>query len=69
MGSKVEGVGVMKDEELKFEEVESSHTLGGAGEVTRGEGRGEGIDASLLTYTLRYIILADFVIICQVGLR
>ena len=51
MGSKVEGVGVMKDEELKFEEVESSHTLGGAGEVTRGEGRGEGVDASLMTYT------------------
>ena len=38
MGSKVEGVGVMKDEEPKFEEVESSHTLGGSGEVTRGEG-------------------------------
>jgi hypothetical protein len=26
----VEGVGVMKDEELKLEEIEVSHTLGGA---------------------------------------
>ena len=41
MGSKVEGVGVMKDEELKLEDIEASHTLGGAGEVSRGEGRGE----------------------------
>jgi hypothetical protein len=38
----------MKDEELKLEEIEeiklveieASHTLGGAGEVVRGEGRG-----------------------------
>ena len=29
----------MKDEELKLEEIESSLTLGGAGEVVRGEGR------------------------------
>jgi hypothetical protein len=38
----VKGVSVMKDEEvnLKIEEIESSHTLGGAGEVIRGEGRG-----------------------------
>ena len=38
----VEGVSVMKDEEvnLKIEEIESSHTLGGVGEVIRGEGRG-----------------------------
>ncbi len=26
---KVKGVGVMKDEELKLEEIEASHTLGG----------------------------------------
>ena len=30
-GGEVEGVGVMKDEELKLEESETSHTLGGAG--------------------------------------
>ena len=30
-GEEVEGVGVMKNEELKFEEIESSHTLGGEG--------------------------------------
>ena len=29
MGEEVKGVGVMKDEELKLEEIESSHTLGG----------------------------------------
>jgi hypothetical protein len=27
----IEGVGVMKDEEVKLEEIETSHTLGGAG--------------------------------------
>jgi hypothetical protein len=27
----------MKDEELKLEEIESSHTLGGVGEAVRGE--------------------------------
>jgi hypothetical protein len=37
----------------KLEEIESSHTLGGAGDVTRGEGRGEGVDATLMSYTLR----------------
>jgi len=56
----------MKDDELKLEEIESSHTLGGAWEVARGEGRGEGVDASLLAYKLRYINLADLGIICQV---
>jgi len=30
----------MKDEELKLEEIESSHTLGGVREAVRGEGRG-----------------------------
>jgi hypothetical protein len=29
VGEEVKGVGVMKDEELKVEEIESSHTLGG----------------------------------------
>ena len=29
VGEEVKGVGVMKDEELKFEEIEGSHTLGG----------------------------------------
>ena len=43
--SKVDGVGVMKDKEIKFEEIETSHTLGG-----EGEGRGEGIDDTLLSY-------------------
>ncbi len=42
-GRKVEGVGVMKDDELKFEESEVSHILRGVGGVTRGEGRGEGV--------------------------
>jgi hypothetical protein len=31
----VEGVGVMKDKELKLEEIEVSHTLGGVGESDR----------------------------------
>ena len=29
-GVEVEGAGVMKDEEIKLEETEASHTLGGA---------------------------------------
>ena len=29
VGEEVKGVGVMKDEELKLEEIEVSHTLGG----------------------------------------
>ena len=36
--SKVEGVGVMKDEKLNVEEIEVSNTLGGVDEVGRGEG-------------------------------
>ena len=32
----MEGVGLMTDEVLMFEEIEASHTLGGAGEVVRG---------------------------------
>ena len=35
----------MKEEELHVEEIDFSDTLGGAGEVTRGEGSGEGVDA------------------------
>jgi hypothetical protein len=43
----------MKDKEIKFEEIETSHTLGGAGEgcvvhVSRGEGSGEDAQATLL---------------------
>ena len=45
-------VGVMKEKELKLEEIEASHPLGGSGEgrVTnwRGEGNGEGVHATLL---------------------
>ena len=29
VGEEVKGVGVVKDEELKFQEIEVSHTLGG----------------------------------------
>ena len=60
-GKEVEGVGVMKDEDLKFEEIESSHTIGGTrvGEVVRGEGRGAGVDSTLLSYTLKYIRLTE----------
>jgi hypothetical protein len=44
----------MKVEDLKLEEIESSHTLGGAGEVTRGEGVDEeGVDTTLMSYTHR----------------
>jgi hypothetical protein len=42
---------------------EVSLTLGGAGEVVRGEGRGGGVDATLLSYTLKYISLPDVGII------
>ena len=35
----------LEDEELKIEEIEVTHTLGGSGEVVRGEGSGEGVDA------------------------
>ena len=47
-------ISVMKVEDLKLEEIESSHTLGGAGEVTRGEGVDEeGVDTTLMSYTHR----------------
>ena len=41
----------MKDEETTVEEIES-HTLGGYGEVDRGEGSGEGVVVTLLEDTL-----------------
>ena len=43
----------MKDEDLKLEEIEVSLTLGGSGEVDKGEGRGEGVNATLMSYTLK----------------
>jgi hypothetical protein len=58
----------MKDEELKLKEIEVSHRLDGSGEVVRREGRGEGINVTLLSYTIKYISLTDIVIIFQVGL-
>jgi hypothetical protein len=49
------GVGVMKDKEVKLEEIETSLTLGGAGEgrfqARRGEGSGEGLDTTRLSDT------------------
>jgi hypothetical protein len=39
-GRKVEGLGVMKDKELKLEEIEASHTLGRPGEG-HVQGRGK----------------------------
>ena len=42
----------MKNEELQREEIETCHTLGGSGEVLRVEGRGEGVDTTLLSYTV-----------------
>ena len=48
---------MMKDEEIKFEEIEVSHTLSGEG-VSQG-------DDTLLSYTLIYISLMDVDKICQ----
>jgi len=59
----------MKDEELKLEEIQSSHTRDGLGEVVRGNGIGEGVDDILMSNTLRDINFANSGIICQVGLR
>ena len=61
-------------QELKLEVIKASHTLGvgGAGEggkvVHRGEGSRAGVDATLLSGTLRYINLAE-VGVGLVGLR
>jgi hypothetical protein len=54
-GRREGGVGVMQDDELKLEEIEAPHTLCGAGEVARGEGRGDGVDATPLSCTLTEI--------------
>jgi hypothetical protein len=50
-------LGVMKDKELKLEEIETSHTLGDRGKVVyKGEGSGEGgVDTTLVSNTFRYI--------------
>ncbi len=42
-------VTMMKVKEIKFEEIESCHTVGGTSGVTRGEGRGEGVDDTLVS--------------------
>ena len=39
-------------EELKLEEIKTSHTQGGAGEVTRGEGSRKMLRGKMHTYTL-----------------
>ncbi len=46
----------MKDEEIKFAEIEASHTLGGVGRYY------------VQTYTLRYVSLTDLGVLCQFGL-
>ena len=43
----------MKDEEVNLEEIEVSHTLGGVGEVVRGEGSGEGSGEGVMIYRVR----------------
>ena len=50
----------MKDEEIKFEEIEVSHTLGGSGEVGRGEGRGNCVDS--ICYHCVSVIIPQFII-------
>ncbi len=59
---------MLRDKELKLEEIEVSHTLCGAGEgrtvVCRGEGSGDGVDATpgrqmQLSDTVRYINLTE----------
>ena len=58
----------MKDEDLRPEEIEGSHTPGGSWEVDRVEGRRQGVDATVLSYTLKYINPTESVIMCQVRL-
>jgi hypothetical protein len=42
-GRKVDGADIMKDKELKLDEIEASHTLVGGGKVvSREEASGEG---------------------------
>jgi hypothetical protein len=43
----------MKEKKPKLEEIEASHTPGERGKfVSRGQGSGEGVDATLLSRTL-----------------
>ena len=54
----------MKDKEINFEEIEASHALGGAGEVTRGGGaEREGVDDTRCH--THFDISMNFVIICE----
>ena len=54
-GRKANGVGFMKDKELKLQETEASHTLGGAGE-SHVQGRGKGIGCKCYC-PVRYTII------------
>ena len=54
----VKGVGVMKDEEVKLEEIEVSHTLGGY----------RSVGVTLMSYTLKYVSLTDLVRLYHFGL-
>ena len=49
----------MKDKERNYEEIEVSHTLDQKKVVSRGQRSGEGVDATLLSDTLRYINLTQ----------
>jgi hypothetical protein len=44
----------MNDEDLKLEDIEASHTLGGAGDVGRGEG--EEYTHYIMWHTMRYAL-------------
>ena len=55
----VEGVGVMKEEDTKFENTTHRLRWSGVREVIRGEWIGEGVDVTLLSDTLRNINFAD----------
>jgi hypothetical protein len=51
-------------EELKLEEIKTSHTQGGAGEVTRAEGSRKMLRGKMHTYTLStHTMVCQFV--CQ----
>ncbi len=60
-GRKEVRCGFMEEQKPKLEEIEASHTPGERGKfVSRGEGSGEGVDATLLSGTLYSIGLAEF---------